>query len=419
MMKKNNQFVILLLCAVLIGSLLTGCNFNDQNREEEKTPVHVVLIVQAVATVPVLDLDPAAELVQKVCSIPGSSIDIIVADGNPWQYASIVPEQIDSSLSKSMQDRILDERVQELTAIAASAEAMNPESNLIRAIEISARRLQSYHDGEKQIILCGSCINTVQPLPMQEMILSNMDIEAVIQNLMDDSYIVDLSNIEISIFFLGDTCGVQTTLSNQDKICLESFWTEFLNAGHPKSLLFYDNLPSEFIYEGLPEMSTVPVVESGSVLEAVTEEKMETIDAVSFDEQSIAFLPGSAELSDSDVASEAISVVAEFMIKTNKKALLVGTTARWGNLSDSISLSYQRAMAVKSLFIDRGVDEKNLTVIGTGWLSLFYQNDEDADGGLDESIAPLNRTCIWVRESTELAGRIWGDEDFAEFYVEN
>lgn len=419
MMKKNNKFVILLLCVVLIGNILTGCDSADQNRQEEKMPVHVVLIVQAVSTVPVLNLDPAAELIRKVCSISGSSIDIIVADGKPWKYASIMPEDIDLSLSRTMQDQILEERVQELTAIAVSAEAVNPESDLIKAIEMGARQMHSYQDGEKQLIVCGSCINTVQPLPMQEMILSIMDIEAVIQNLMEESCIVDLSGINISLFYLGDTCGMQQTLPNQDKICLKNFWKEYLNAGHPESLTFYDDLPSEYIYEGLPEMSTVPVMESGSALKAVTEEEMEAVEVVSFDEQSIAFLPGSAELSDPDAASEAISVVAEYMKKTNTNALLVGTTARWGNLSDSILLSYQRAVAIKSLFTERGVDQNNLTVIGTGWLSLFYQNDESADGGLDENIAPLNRACIWVRESTELAGKIWEDEDFPEFNVEN
>ncbi len=416
---KKNRFMMFLLCAILIGSFLTGCDSANSKQQEEKTSVHAVLIVQAVSTVPMLNLDPVADLMRKVCSIPGSSIDIIVADGQPWKYASIMPEDIDLSLSKSMQDQILEERVQELTAIAVSAVAANPESDLIKAVEMSARLMRGYHDGEKQLILCGSCINTVQPLPMQEMILSSMNIDSVIQNLMDESNIVDLSDINISIFYLGDTCGIQKTLPNQDKLCLKDFWRKYLNAGNPKSLVFYDDLPSEFSYEGLPEMSTVPVVESGSALESVTEEEMETVEAVSFGEQSISFEPGSAELSDPDAASEAISIVAEYMKKTGTKGLLVGTTARWGNLSDSISLSYQRAIAVKSLFTDSGVDEKNLTVIGTGWLSLFYQNDEDADGELDENIAPFNRACIWVNESSELAGQIWEDEDFPEFYVEN
>ena len=128
--------------------------------------------------------------------------------------------------------------------------------------------------------------------------------------------------------------------------------------------------------------------------------------------------PGTAELLDGEAARKAVASVAEYMRGGDISALLVGGTAHWGDMDDSIRLSYERGQAVKQLFVDAGVDARNLTVVGAGWLSCFYVNDLTESGELDEALAPQNRACTWVKCGSELAGQVLGDEDYHCFIVE-
>lgn len=418
-MKKFANVFLTIGCLILSMFALTGCGGDGPKPTEETTPVHAVLILQPIATAPVVNVEAAEELLEKVCSVPGSSVSIIVADGSPWEYASVEPEDIDTSLSMDMQEQILEERVQELIAVATSAEAANAQTDLRRAVEMGARQLHSYNDNaDLEMVICGSFVNTVTPIPMQDMVLSYMDVDSVINNLSEEGYIADLNSIKITAFNLGDTCGVQKNFSNKDKAALKEFWSQYFKAGNAVSVEFMNDLPSELTYEGLPEVSTVPVVEAGSVLQTLEVEDISGVDAVSFDETTIAFNAGTAELIDEKAAREAVSAVAEYMRREDVKALLVGGTAHWGDIGDSISLSYERGRVIEQLFADSGVDEQSLTVIGTGWLSCFYVNDLTVDGELDENYAPQNRACTWVAADSELAKQVLNDEDYRNFIVE-
>lgn len=416
-MKKLIKFLLLVLSFSCL-TILTGCSSNENvDNIDTSTPVHVAIVIQSVKNVPVINISAADELISEVCAIPNSSISIIVADGIPWNMMSAELDEIDSSFSEEMKEQILKERVQKLIKVATTAVATNPETDMIGAIELATRYLQSYEEGRKELIIFGSCINTVSPLPMQDIILSTMDVDMIIRNLTEQFYIVDLQNINVTIFNLGDTCDSQKPLTNEDKATLKTFWTTFFEAGNANKITFKSNLPSNLIYENLPHVSTVPVVERQITLDKFTKEIVQT-GAISFDEKIISFKKGSAILAEPKIAKEAISIVAKYMISNKTEAMLIGCTANWGELEDSISLSYERAKAIKTLFLEAGVNEKQLTVIGTGWLSCFYQNDKKENGELDETIAPNNRTCIWINKSSELTKKIFNDSDFEKFLTE-
>lgn len=418
-MKKFANVLLTMSCLFLSTLMLAGCGKDGEVGANGMEPVHAALILQPISTAPVVNVEAARDLLETVCRVPGSSVSIIVADGEPWEYASVAPDDMDTSLSADMQKQILEERVQELIAVAASAESANPETDLRKAVEMGARELHSYQDDvDLEMIICGSFINTVAPIPMQELALSYLDVDSAIHQLAAEGYVADLHNIRITGYNLGDTCGEQKDLSNRDKAALEMFWSSFFEAGEAKEVCFMDDLPSELSYEGLPEVSTIPVVETGSALQELAAADMVAGDAVSFDETVIAFHPGTAELLDGEAARKAVASVAEYMRGGDISALLVGGTAHWGDMDDSIRLSYERGQAVKQLFVDAGVDARNLTVVGAGWLSCFYVNDLTESGELDEALAPQNRACTWVKCGSELAGQVLGDEDYHCFIVE-
>ncbi len=418
-MKKITNVLLIMSCLLLSTFMLIGCGKDGEVVINVSEPVHAVLILQPISTAPMVNVEAARDLLETVCSVSGSSVSIIVADGEPWEYASVAPDGIDTSLSADMQEQIIEERVQKLIAVATSAESSNPETDLRKAVEMGARELHSYNDGvDLEMIICGSFINTVAPIPMQDMVLSYMDVDSAIHELAAEGYVVDLHNISITGYNLGDTCGEQKDLSNKDRESLEMFWSSYFEAGEAKAVHFMKDLPSELSYEGLPEVSTIPVVENGSALQELAVEDMAAVDAVSFDETAIAFHPGNAELMDEDAAREAVASVAEYMRDGDVSALLVGGTAHWGDMGDSITLSYERGHVLKQLFVDAGVDARNLTVVGTGWLSCFYVNDLTEDGELDENFAPQNRACTWVKADSKLARQVLDDEDYSSFIVD-
>lgn len=408
-------FLVALLCC-------TGCSKGDATNKpnKEKTPIHTVFILQPISTVPIVNIEAAQSILETVCTVPGSSMSIIVADGEPFEYASIEPDDIDQSFSSNMKEKIVEERMEELMSICKSAEAKTSETDLRTAIEMGARELHGYNDNaKKQLVILGSFINTTAPILMQDMILSNLDVESTIHNLSLNGWLVDLNNIFITAFNLGDTCSPQNELTNQDKNNLKKFWNKFFLEGKVAGIEFMEDLPSEKSYKGLPEVSTVPVVEAGSVLQKIEQNNMQDIDGVVFDESTVTFHKDTAELTNENIAREAVSTVAEYMCSSGTKALLVGTTAKSGELKEAIALSFERAQEVKRLLLEDGVPEENITVIGSGWLSKLYRPDLlDETGKLDENVAPMNRTCTWVNRDSKLAEEILNDEDYENFMVE-
>ena len=121
-MKKKNKMLIVLLWMCLSVFVFVGCKSTEEETQsvkeddytimEDVEPVHAVLIVQAVETVPVVNIEAAEELLKDVCLIPDSTVSIIVADGKPWTYADITPEEIDPSFDMVMQEQILNQRMQ-------------------------------------------------------------------------------------------------------------------------------------------------------------------------------------------------------------------------------------------------------------------------------------------------------------------
>ena len=135
-MKKFTNVLLTMSCLFLSTLMLAGCGKDGEAGANGMEPVHAALILQPISTAPVVNVEAARDLLETVCRVPGSSVSIIVADGEPWEYASVAPDDMDTSLSADMQKQILEERVQELIAVAASAESANPETDLRKAVEM-------------------------------------------------------------------------------------------------------------------------------------------------------------------------------------------------------------------------------------------------------------------------------------------
>lgn len=403
---------------------LTGCEKQTDSRPEAGGPVHAVFVLGSTSNTPVLNLSAVADLIRRICAQGGSTISLIVADGQPRLFDEITAPEVDASYSKAKQKQIIEARVAEIMSVAKEALAREPHADYLEAIQMAGRILQSFDDDyEKELIIFGSCLSDVEPLDFSTMYLDNIDTENVVGALRATDNIADLENCRVTVYNCGDVAAPQKTLSPTERKILQQIWEGILDAGKPESLAFATDLPTQFVYEGLPEVNTVPVVREGNALpDDDTDAEPDTAteaDAVIFDETVISFEPGTADLKDPKAAMAAIHEVSRSMEEhPEKKALLIGCTARWGSEEDSLSLSFARAAAIRNLFVNAGIRKDRLKVLGTGWLSPFHKNDQAKDGGLDESVAPQNRSTIWIDTESSLAGLVLNSADADKFVTE-
>lgn len=156
---------------------------------------------------------------------------------------------------------------------------------------------------------------------------------------------------------------------------------------------------------------TAKVVPIEEVEESEKEEVIEKVfadgDILTFDDKSIAFLPDSTELAAPDVAMEALGYVITYMENHPDFTLMVcGTTTSAGEKPGCIAFSEKRALAIRSLLVDKaGIDENRIVTVGCGWSSCLYIDDRDAAGNLNEK-APLNRSVKLVDYNSAIAAEI-------------
>ena len=119
---------------------------------------------------------------------------------------------------------------------------------------------------------------------------------------------------------------------------------------------------------------------------------------VSFKEDSIKFIPDTADFYDNSAAKNKISEIAGFLNRNKEKNfVLAGSTATVGSDKTNKKLSLERARAVKTVLTDEfGIDGDRIKCIGLGCETdnRFRIPDIDENGELIEKYAKENRAVF-------------------------
>ena len=209
---------------------------------------------------------------------------------------------------------------------------------------------------------------------------------------------------------MGDTAGQQKALPETSRKNLKAVWNSIFEAGNAKKVQFKDNLPLSSTYDkdSMPTVSPITVVQSSMEVHDTEEVNEAFADGgvLNFDETSIAFHEGTAELADEESASKALQYVTEYMNQyPDFKLVVCGTTACWGGEDYCKKLSLERADAICELLVKEGIDRSRLKSAGVGFAD-FYTYDQKPDGELDETIAKTNRSVKLVDWDSDTADRI-------------
>ena len=294
---------------------------------------------------------------------------------------------------------------------------MTAEKDTIKAIRLAADTLDNC-TGDKTIILIDNGISTTGIVTFKT--FQNFNVDELINALGENDY-PDLTNYSVVWYGLGDTVAPQNELNNDDLNSLQSFWEKYLencgvaNVKFPKKVAVNETadnsaLPWVSTVEVTPTLSKVPDFKAlmQQVEEMPEEERDKTFDDALQDgiQWSVEFKPDSFELVDKETAVELMTPLADYL-KSNQdiKVELLGTTATdlTSTNESCVRFSKGRAEAIKSILTDdMGVNSDQLITVGLGYENEFHIDDLNADGSLNEAVAPKNRCVIFIDAMSDI-----------------
>ena len=419
-MKKVKLFPIF-MSSVLATAALAGCGSATKSdpapapaRGQE---IHLAVIIGSHGNAPLPNFGLIEDQVYNACYTYGS-VTLVCDDGDPFTIVIDIPPE-DDNLSTSKYKQIANEQTKQILSAASQMQAKTEEVNTLKAIQLGARSLESMETESddvkliRQMIVLDSCLSTTGALSFSEHNLSNIDTADIVSQLQEIDEIPALDDVSVTVYTCGDTAGKkQKALPEASRKVLKNVWESILEAGNA-DVNIKDDLPLSSIFdeEALPSVTPVTVVQDIVDIHDVEEvaDAFAEGGVISFDEKSIAFEMGTANLANKDAAKDVLNYVVEYMnTHPDLKILVCGTTACWGGEEYCKALSNDRASVICQLLInDFGIDKSRVQATGVGYsFDDFYTYDHTPDGELDEAIAPSNRSVKLINLDSDTASRI-------------
>lgn len=415
-MKRVKLLLGVLLAATVLQS---GCGRADNatDRSDRNQEMHFAAVIGNHGNAPRPNLGLIEDPVYDACYTYGS-VTLVCDDGNPYTLVIDIPAQ-ESGLSDNKYKQIANEQTKQILAAASQMLAKADEVNTLCAVQYAARSLESVQAESdnveliRQMVILDSCLSTTGVLSFSEHNLNNIDPEGIVAQLAQMNEIPVLDGVSVTVYTCGDTAGKkQKALTEANRRTLKDVWEKILEAGNADVNMKNDlPLSSTYDEESLPAVTPVSVVQDSVDIHDVEDADDAFADGgvISFDEKSIAFCKGTAELIDKEAAKQALTYVAEYMKSNPEFCLLVcGTTACWGGKDYCLNLSNDRSSVVRELLINEfGIEPARVQSAGVGYsFSEFYTFDQTPDGNLDEAVAPVNRSVKMVDLNSDTASRI-------------
>lgn len=401
--------IMTILVAVMLATL-TGCDMFGHGAEPYKGTPHNVAVVNASNANSVwLDLEEVQPAIADVCKT-GGYFTYVIADSDGYiAYHDTVQISADG-LSEDTYNRRINSKAQEMTEKISSSYPKSEEVDLLKAISLAAKDLSRKEN--PAIIIYTTGLSTTGALDMSKLSsVEHIDISATVEKLNTLEAIPDLTGYDVQFCFT-DVAGCQEKLSDKEEKIISELWQSIIEAGGGKFTQYYYLAQNTSVYEAAPFVTPVPVSGSQTGCVEITlddiPEKLPTNFEITIDEESIAFVAGTARLKDEVSARNTLEPLANVIRSNNIDLLLVGSTATVGDAASSVTLSEERCQAIVGLLREAGVDS-DIVIKGYGYDSSnpFYTNDLDG-GVLIEERAALNRKVVIIDLNSEKARNILG-----------
>lgn len=428
-MKKNTvhrylNTAIMVLCL----SALIACS--KQEESEESTSLIVIAGLHSNSR---KINAPLQDKIEQIYEEFGK-IGLIVIDGDPTieqKEGSIIGSYDNSYISESKKAKKNNKEHWRQNYLQKQIATLNTEIESLQPDDAEVDTLAAFHEavkafntivsdnGEtKEIIIFDTGLSTSGRLNFlnneylslltKDTKLSKDDVKNMVDSLDSTADIPDLSDIKVSWYGLGAVAEPQPELSNLQVENLKIIWGEILQRANAdvsdkpgvdsdygyffsiisSGILSYDQPVSLVINWDNIGNSDKP--DLSSIIEIPTDE--------------LFFIPDSAEFRSEEEAQKVLLPYARNLLNyPEMQILLVGTTADPSRNGGDVSLSGDRANAVKKCLVDLGIPEGQISVLGWGSKEPLYNEDEWDNNQFIESIAKTNRRVIILPYDSDLA----------------
>ncbi len=410
MKRRLNQILLLLLALVFVICNMQGCAAPKDNAV--KNPLNLVIVGGTIrANQPVFNDSRIREEIMTACLTCGT-VTLIAVDGEPYLVATVEIPHAKSGMSSSKYRQIAENQTNQIMMLMEQNKAVTDEADLLSALQLASRAFNA-HEGIKKLVIADSGLSTKGYINLTSLEL--LDVDAVIKNLKMEQALPDLA-CEAVWIGLGDVAGKQPVLLQKDRNSLRELWTGILTESGAQLTVLTDGSVCRKSNETLPDVHIVSVSQQVSVLtqkdmdvrQIFQEEK-----AIVFDEQTLNFKPGTAELlSDEREVKKLIEPVVEYLKKDrSKRIVLMGTTASAGKDDDLFLLSTNRCNVLKRILIScGGIEVGQIEVYGLGYQKALLYGltivDTDENGKFIEELGKQNRQVLITYSDSELAQKV-------------
>lgn len=406
-MKKIISIILMLACVIALVSTLAGCSGNGVKAPAEKAAVCYVIANTANSK----GLNFNSPLVQDTVYSTVRNygfIAVVNADGKPEivHAASYDLEDKYKSASKEKLDMDARSKATNIILSMQSIMADDPEVDYLESLRLAVRTLSSLEGYDsKTIVLMGTGLSTTGVMNFSNNLIS-AEPEMVINLLNEKSEIPDFKGITVYSQQLGDVAAPQQELTSAQRIKLEKIYGGIVETGGGNFV--YNEIIANPVDDTKQYPTVTPVKLPSdapiSFEEVVFEEENIFEEPVFLTEEKIGFVADKDVFLNPSEASETLRPVAEYLAShPSISIVLAGTTAGDSDSDFTMTLSKQRAEAVKDALIQLGVSADRIITLGLG-------SEKDPwhvyNAGYDGAAAAGNRKVVLLDASSERAASI-------------
>ncbi|NCC44970.1 MAG: OmpA family protein [Clostridia bacterium] len=407
-MKKKNIFFAMMICLFTIMVGLTGCG-GESLADETTGPTAVCYAIAPTANSQGLNMNsPLVQDMGYETILGYGYISVVTIDGNPELVAGNsydIPEQYKNASKEKLKTDARSNTTNLMTFMKNEI-ANDAQVDYLEGMRLAARSLNSL-DGydSKTIVVLGTGLSTMGTLNFQNNLLS-ADAEEVVDLLEEKNEIPDFTGMTVVWQQMGDVAEPQKPLTQTQRVRLQEIWGGIVERGGG-AFVYNDIMANPVDSEtSFPEVDIVELPEETPVkFDKKILEKDESLleEPVMLTEEQVSFVPDQANYLDEDAAMEIIKPIADYLAENKQiTILLAGTTAGDEDNDYTLTLSQERADAVKTSLVALGINESRIITVGLGSTDPWHVSG----AGYEGNIASGNRKVVLLDASSEQAKEI-------------
>lgn len=393
-MRHPLRVVASALAAGLVAVSLVACSSAGASGPcSQANKRNLGVVAGSTANEPATQLPASAAAQLKTAAESNGSVTIVVPSGTPQARGTTLLGSTanDEIVCKSDQRNKLAQVTQYITELKASA----PEADFLDAIDQASRDLGDHPLG---VLVIGNGLQTVDPLNFAVKGLLSADPAAVAADLKAKGELPKhLDGVTVYWSGLGDVAGAQQPLTITARSNLEAIWSAIIKAAGGTLAVLPEPASGEAV-AGLPAVTAVPVPASAT--------KTDWTKPIVVRDSDLLFVKNTATFSDQAAAQKVLAGLVPSIEQNGQIVTITGTASRdqaTSNASD-LTLSKQRADAVKQALIELGVPASLLATAGVGHSWCGFKPETDATGSYSDAVAEQNRTVILTSPGVPLCG---------------